>query len=147
MRRRAILALIACLALAVPTAALAAKKRKTHKVNANVAAAVVGGQSGNTILAGTVSGTIKGAVVYNVKTAGNVLTVPFTAFTAKGALKGTGTATFTTNPDQSITYAGTGKIASGTGVYKGAKGTFTITGGVAANDTVIKLNLKGTVKY
>lgn len=147
MRRHAILALIACLALALPTAALAAKKRKTHKVNANVAAAVVGGQSGNTIVAGTVSGTLKGAVVYNVKTAGSVLTVPFTAFTAKGTLKGTGSVTFTTNPDNSVTYAGTGKVTGGTGAYKGAKGTFAVTGGVAANDTVIKLNLKGSVKY
>jgi hypothetical protein len=148
MYRRLALVVVACLALALPTGALAAKKKKSHKISLTVAAAVVGQTGGNNIVAGTLSGTLKGAVIYSVKSAGgNNLNVPFTAFTAKGTLKGTGTVAFTQNPDGSVTYTGNGKVTGGTSGYKGAKGTFTVTGGVAANDAVIHLTLNGTVRY
>ena len=147
MYRRIALVVVACLALALPTGALAAKK-KSHKLSVTVAAAVVGQSGGNSLVAGSVSGTLKGAVIYTVKSAGgNNLKVPFTAFTAKGSLKGTGTIVFTQNADGSVSYTGTGKVAGGTGAYKGAKGTFPATGGAAANDPIIHLTLKGSVRY
>lgn len=146
MRRRAILALIACLALAVPTAALAAKKRQ-HKVNVTVAAAAVGTAGPASIIAGTTSGTLKGAVVYRATSApNNQIKNTFTVFTAKGTIKGSALVTATPQPDGTATFAGSGKVTGGTGTYKGAKGTFTATGN-STTDGVIHLTLKGTVKY
>ncbi len=146
MYRRLALVLVACLALALPAGALAAKKR-SHKLSVTVAAADVGQSGGSNIVAGVLSGTLKGAAVYTVKSAGgNNLSVRFTAFTAKGTLKGTVAVTFTANPDQTASYTGTGKVTGGTGTYKGAKGTFTATGGTTP-DSIIHLSLKGSVKY
>jgi hypothetical protein len=147
MYRRIALVLVACLALAAaPVAALGAKKR-AHKVNVTVVAGTVGVAGPTAIIAGTVSGTLKGAVVYHATPApNNQVKNTFTAFTTKGSIKGTAVVTATPQPDGTSVFSGSGKVTGGTGAYKGAKGTFTATGN-STTDGLIHLTLKGSVKY
>jgi hypothetical protein len=147
-RLAAALALLALVISVAAPATLGAAKKKSHKVNVTVTAAVVQSGGGTSTIAGVAKGTpIKGqaATLYTLSGTGATQTAAFTVFDKRGSMSGTSTATVTPAPNNTATVNGTGKITSGTGAYKGARGTLNVTGTVTS--TTIQLTSTGTVKY
>ena len=153
MRRTLMLALAAVLALALVTTADAAKKKK-HKITLNSTIQAHGVNASGNPIAGTLSDPTfgSGAAVYTTGTATmvngkTVEPVTFEAFAALGTVKGSGTVTVTPGTGSApATVIGTGKITSGTGKYKGAKGSITTTGTLDSMSYAV-IHVTGTVTY
>jgi hypothetical protein len=149
MRRLCIgIALTMVAMLLVPSVAGSAAKKKKHKVDITVQAAVVGTQGDSNTVAGTLSGAPggSGAVVYKTKPAGADLAASYTAFYAKGTLRGTTLVTATPQPDGTVSFTGTLQVKSGTGRYRGAKGKDLKIEGKSANN-ILTFHITGSVRY
>ena len=91
---------------------------------------------------GVVTGSLgKGAIVIVGTDTGRV-----TVYCAGGSLSAKFKLTITPNPDNSASYSGTVTLDTGTGAYKGAKGSGTVSGSIAADGTVTG-TAKGKVTY
>jgi hypothetical protein len=143
-----ILVVVLALAVAVGASSLALA-RSSHKVRLTSQLAQVSATGNKFVDAGIVSGTYgSGAVV--VRSTLNNLSLSFksTVWYVKGTVSSKGTLTVAAQPDGSATYSGTGKITRGTGRFKGATGTFKVTGTSPPNDTQhATLVAAGTLKY
>src|SRR5205807_746270 len=89
--------------------------------------------SGSEVGAGTLDGkvcgkTMHGAVrgIEKYPTLGHFTTTA-TNFGPLGSVKGKASGTGTINPDGSTSFSGSGTTTGGTGIYKGATGSFTFT--------------------
>ena len=147
MRKRmgitlALVALIVA-AVAVPIGT-AAPTKKSHKINGNI---VARGLEGNTVT-GTIKGALgAGAVVYVVSAGPNgTQDLDIKTFFAKGTIKAKANVTVTIQPDNTATFTGSGQINGGTGLFKGAKGSFTTAGTIDANG-IIRGTITGSAKY
>lgn len=172
MLKRALLVAIAALAISIPTMAGAAGKK--HKVKSYVTSATAvianinppGGVNvgGSQTFAGTIDGKIggkaetgalRGTNTYTAAGTGATFTGTLTVFGTLGSYSATLTGSGTAAPSGALTYNGTGTITKGTGLYKGAKGSFTFNGGAPAGtdkdgDTdaiVATFTAAGTIKY
>jgi hypothetical protein len=134
--------------LLVPSVAGSAAKKRKHKVDITVQAAVVGTQGDSNTVAGTLSGPPggSGAVVYKTKPAGADLAATYKAFYEKGTLRGTTLVTATPQPDGSASFTGTLQVKSGTGRYRGAKGKDLKIEGTSANN-IFTFHITGSVRY
>lgn len=145
LRRPIILLALLGAAIAVP---LAAAKSGTHTVNVNthVDAARVATDGAFTVLAGRVSDPRlgAGATVYRVRGT-TTQTATFKEWTDAGTLSGNATV-HATPTSSGVAVAGSGKVTSGTGVYKHASGKLTITG-TLGSDSIFRLHLAGKVTY
>jgi len=74
-------------------------------------------------------------------------TVVFTIFGPLGSLAGTAHAVGVRQPDGSVSLNGGGTITRGTGLYKGANGSFSVTGTHPANSTLNTVQDVGTVRF
>jgi hypothetical protein len=74
-------------------------------------------------------------------------TVLFAIFGPLGSLKGTAHAIGMRQPDGSVSLSGGGNITHGTGLYKGATGSFSTTGTRPANSIVNTVQDVGTVRF
>ena len=144
-RRLIVLLALLGAVIAVPLAA-AKTGTRTVTVNTRVDAAKVATDGAVTILAGRVSDPRlgAGATVYRVKGT-TTQTARFKEWTDHGTLSGS--ATVQATPTSSgVAVAGSGKVTSGTGVYKHASGKLTITG-TLGSDSIFRLHLTGKVTY
>jgi hypothetical protein len=147
-------------AIAGPLLAIAnAKTKRTCSVDLvsqSVGIAVLSGNppnSGSGLDAGILNGTICGKPLHGA--------IRDTAhFPILGKVNGTGTIfgpqgsmtvrfqqTATLNPNHSATLQGTSTITGGTGLYKGASGSGSLTGSQAPNSDVTTQHLTGTITY
>jgi hypothetical protein len=158
-----ILPLVAALAMAVaiPSFAGAKSSKKKHNCAVDVTLKVAriavtsgsppatGSEVGAGLLDGKVCGkTMHGAVRGTQKypTPGHFKTTA-TDFGPLGSVTGKASGTGTVNPDGSISFSGSGKTTGGTGIYKGATGSFTLTGTLPKNSTVATEHVTGTIHY
>jgi hypothetical protein len=109
--------------------------------------------SGTETRAATVDGKLCGkqfhgasrlAITYFGPTKPN--TVLLAIFGPAGSLRSTSHNVGTPHPDGSVSISGSGKVTGGTGRYRGAVGSFSATGSVPANSTVITVHAVGTVR-
>ncbi len=129
--RRSIPALLAGFALLAPAAAAA---KTTHFTGTAKVRAI----EGSTLAGTTTSSLGKGATVYVTKAGpNNTVLATFTIFATKGTLTGTSSVTQTPGANGApTTLTGTAKIKGGTGAYKGAKGSFSVTGTITSDGLV-----------
>ena len=141
--RRSLSVLALAAALVLPAGAAA--KTTKHFTGTAYARAI----QGSTIAGYTVGTLGPGATVYKTKPGPNNTTlVTFTIFEAKGTLSGTSTVTQTAGAEgQPTTLTGDAKITKGTGLYKGAKGSFDVTGTIAPDGLLTLKVTNGTVTY
>jgi hypothetical protein len=130
-------------AVAVPIGT-AAPTKKSHKIDSTL---VARGLEGNTVT-GTVKGKLgSGAVIYVVTAGANgTQNLDIKTFLPKGSIKAKANVTVTIQPDNTATFAGSGQVTGGAGLYKGAKGSFTTAGTIDANG-IIRGTITGTAKY
>jgi cyanate permease len=145
MKRIVLSVLALALALAVPALAAGAK---SHKINATIHAAQVGVQGSAGIVAGEFSDASlgKGAVLYKGTGTPSAAKLAFTTFNTKGTIKGTANSTITPAQGGGFTITGSGKFTGGTGLYRGAKGSFTLNGFEDSSGHIAS-KVKGTIKY
>jgi hypothetical protein len=140
----AALAALAVLAAGVSTTTAAAKTR--HRV----AWSLVGAAIGPTELVYEVHGTSRGALVQLVKNnaAGTAGTSSSTFYDGQGTMVSREAYTLS-GPDASgiVSITGTGRWVSGTGKYKGLKGTNKFTGTFNSQTTVTSVKVVGTQTY
>ncbi len=144
MIRKTLVAVAAC-ALLATSAAWASSTTTTLKLSGTIRAAVVPTDDGKLTIAGPIHDTKlgAGAIVFT----DSAQSVPYTLFYGKGSVSGITTFKAVVNPDGTITLAnGKLSVTKGTGAYKGATGSGTVTGG---NDAKLnfKLAYKLTVKF
>src|SRR5256885_14162042 len=121
-------------ALALAAPAVSAAKPKTHKLNVTAVFDRRPGvaPSASFTATGTIAGSPfgHGAIVRQVKAAGNVLSVRLTLFGESGSVSGTAADRRTINPHGSGTFPGTsGRILPGARALRGAPGKVSGGGG------------------
>jgi hypothetical protein len=139
----AVTALVAVLALS--PAAMAAKK-KTIKTSGTILANTYAPTSnGVTHDAGAVTDKVfgKGALLFDF-TVGQDSTVngTYTVFAPEGTLSGKATYKLGAVTNGSVAFAGTETVTKGTGIYKGAKGSGTVTGSEDASTGFATISYK-----
>jgi hypothetical protein len=159
MRRLSVLLIV--LGLCVLPAVSAQGRAGTNKLTESLTLSSIAPGGAPTLQAGSANGSLNGAALVKatpVSGTGEVGTkarFTFTLFTTKGSISGSGDVTITAtdpgpdpaNPSSgSQNVAGSGKIASGTGAYKGAKGSFTYTGTSPSGQTYLLIQLKGSYR-
>jgi hypothetical protein len=162
--RRWVLPTLTVLVIAVvgPTLAGAVKTSSVHKCSFRVTGLFAGVKvhsgtppvSGSQTLAATLDGKLCRKSFHGAARQLNKYPTPGTftskgrAFGLRGSLKTTTRGGVTsTNPDGSISLKGSGKITGGTGIYKGATGSFSFTGRVPPTRTPVTQHIKGKFKY
>ena len=153
------LAMLAALTLAViaPTLASAVGKTKCRIALTSLTAPVhVSGHpplSGSVTSAGTVDGKLCGRSFHGALrlagtfTAPGQVTGPGEIFGPLGSIRLTGKTVGTHHPDGSGSLSGSAKITGGTGVYRGARGSFSITGTSPNGSNVNTVQITGTIKF
>jgi hypothetical protein len=152
MPKRAIVVAVTA-ALVIVGIADAATPR-THTLNLTIQSAVLASHgtpplSGDQTQVGVIHGSFgagAGPAMLTFPAPGHA-SLTFTWFFAKGSFKGTATTVGKLNPDGSASITGSGKVSGGTGAYRGAKGTFTLTSTVPKGSTVNTLKAVGKVKF
>jgi hypothetical protein len=138
------LALVALVVAAIAAPSGTAAAKKTHKINATVLARSL---SGNTVTGTAKSNIGNGAVVYVVTpNPDGTQHLVIKSFLTRGVLKAKGDATVTANPDGTGTFTGSGTVVGGSGLYKGATGSFKANGTID-KDGLIHATLTGHAKY
>jgi hypothetical protein len=109
--------------------------------------------SGTELRGGTVDGKLCGKqfvgaqrVVITFAGAGK-RTVDTTVFGPRGSFKTNGPVVAVPQPNGSLSITGRGKITAGTGLYRGATGSFSATGTKPANSNVNTIHITGTIKF
>jgi hypothetical protein len=110
---------------------------------------------GTAVLAGTWVTNLfgAGAVVEHVTITGHPTSNTFefrgteTCFVASGTITDKFTGRATVNADGTQTLATKGNFVSGTGAYRGAKGSFTFSGSTASGSSIVNGHSTGTVVY
>lgn len=144
-------------AVVVPTVAGAASDRKCS-LNLTILTAPVKDTgspplSGTELRGGTADGKLcgkqfRGAERVLITFAGaGKRTVDTTVFGPRGSFKTEGPVVAVPQPDGSLSITGTGKFTAGTGLYRGATGSFSATGTKPANSNVNTIHLTGTIKF
>ena len=158
VRMKLLAATAAVLALA---GAATASAKTTHKYKSTITTAPLStgngypSPGGTAIVAGTVklAGFGEGALVDKLKITGNPQPNIFefagteVDYLANGAWRSTYTGTSTVQSDGSQQIDVTGKFIGGTGIYKGAKGTYHFTGTVPSGSTVLSGHSTGSITY
>ena len=108
--------------------------------------------NGTSLSAATIDGKLCGQPFHGasrlVRTnVGNEINAAFTNFGPLGSFSGTFNGTSTANPNATFSFTGKGKVTSGTGLYKGAAGSFTAIGTKPSGTSPSALIFKGTLKY
>lgn len=147
MRRLTFVAAIAALAvLAAGVSATSAVAKTRHRV----ALTLVGAQIGPTESVYEVHGTSRGALVQLFKTNATATggTDTSTFYDGQGTIVARDAYTLSL-PDASgiVTITGGGRDVSGTGKYKGIKGTYKFTGTFNTQTTVTSVKVVGTETY
>jgi hypothetical protein len=148
MKRIGSLGLVTALVVLLAAASVADARHRRHRHALNVTfrvATVQTNADGSFIDAGI--GSDGSALVVRGSVSGTTVTDTTVNYTTRGTSRTTDTFTATANPDGSVTFSGTGKFLSGTGILRGITGTYTITGSQAAGDTVSVVHIKGTATY
>lgn len=170
MLKRVLMVAVAATAISVPAVAGAASSTAKHKAKAHPVSLTVtitdlnppgavlasGSQTYSGSADGTVGGkTLHGAVIGTNTYTGLKFTGPATVFGPQGSVSATAIGTGAVNPTTGvISFTGPLKIKGGTGIYKGAKGTLTFTGGTTNKDAdgdndaiVASFKVTGSIKY
>lgn len=161
--RRLALSIPVALALALMISGPAgAGGSQTHKCKIDVtgsfvSVAVLSGNpplSGSTQDVNTADGTVCGKAFHGAGRGVTNYTAPGAfdgkgiTFGPRGAIKNTFSGTGTVMPNGDIAFSGTGKITGGTGLYKGAAGSFTFTGTQDKNSNGVSIqHIVGSFKY
>jgi hypothetical protein len=139
----------------------AAKAKKKHNCKVDVTAVVgtVRVDSGNPpangseTSAGIVDGKVCGKAFHGAVRGVSTFTAPgvFNLTTVSlgplGSTTATGSGAGTLNADGSASFSRTAKIVSGTGITKGATGSYTFTGTQPKGSSVSTQHVTGTIKY
>jgi hypothetical protein len=154
MHRLIILPLLAALAL-VPAMAAGAGG-KSHKVNTTLKGNTVDSH-GKTVTDAAVatdpnikSGNGAAVLHTTLSSDGKSATIKATVFYKDGSLSATSKITFDLSAPDTIPFAGTGKVTGGTGTYKGAAGSFKVTGTQSTAQTTsgrFSAKITGTITY
>ena len=146
---------VAALLVALPALALGATAKKNHSFTATTRQAMIASSGGTPPAAGSTE-TDAGSFTSNLATgaeltkvtyaAGNKFSGGATIFGVKGTVKVSTKGSFTI-AGGAISATGSGKVLSGTGLYKGATGSFTFTGTRSLSSTVLTAKFKGKLKY
>ncbi len=173
MAKRVLMVVIAATAISIPAAAGAAGSKQKHKGKAHPISGQVNianinppgaiNVTGSQTFAGTIDGKVSGKPVigairgrntYKIVGAGATFTGTLTDFSPEGSWTAKTTGKGVLNSSGGTSFTGSGTIVSGTGIYKGAKGSFTFKGSNPAkdadgdNDAVIgSFTTTGTVTY
>jgi hypothetical protein len=135
-------------AVALVAAPTASAKAKTYKTQGSVLAGIAGTVDGDIVVTGLVDDSVfgDGAAVFNKVSAGKGIVTPFTAYFANGSISGVATLDAIVQEDHSIVYENARlAVKRGTGMFKGAKGKGTFTGGASPNSTQFVIDYK--LKY
>jgi hypothetical protein len=115
-------------ALAVVLGTTGASARPSvHRFTAHAKIAILDSKTAGGSVTGGPFGR-DGAAILNYRLNGSKITGTFIGYSRGGSASGTVTVTITGLPDGSARYAGSARITSGTGAYRGAHGTVTVTG-------------------
>ena len=161
---RRLTALVAAAALTaggvVPALAGAASGQKKHKCSFTLTALaarvkVISGNppiNGTSLSAAAIDGKLCGKSFHGagrlVRTnVGNQISATFSYFGPLGSFTGTFSGITITNPTAASSFAGKGKVTGGTGLYKGAAGSFTASGAKPSGTSPSAVIFKGTLKY
>jgi hypothetical protein len=152
--------MLAALTLAViaPTLATAAGTTKCHIAFTSLTAPVkVSGKlplTGSSVTtAGTIDGKLCGRAFHGAMRLAGTFTAPGKStaagriFGPLGSIRVTGNTVGTHHPDGSGSLNGSAKITGGTGPYKGARGSFSITGTSPAGSNVNTIQITGTIMF
>src|SRR5260370_23819407 len=144
----------------VPALAGAAGGQKKHKCSFTLTALaarvkVISGNppiNGTSLSAATIDGKLcgksfSGAARLVRTNVGSQISTTFTYFGPLGSFRGTFSGTGPLNPSGISSFTGKGKVTGGTGLYKGAKGSFTTTGTKPSGTSPSALIFKGKLKY
>jgi hypothetical protein len=147
IKRILILTTASLLLVAGATAADAATKK--HKIKFTVDTHVLRTANGVTTLTGTADGKLgHGAVVITSKPAGDHFEFTAQGLFPNGSITASGTNTAAQNPDGTLAITGKMTVKSGTGTFKGAKGSATVSGTTTKEDPARALyTLAGTLTY
>jgi hypothetical protein len=160
-RRRSLGVALATVTAVAAFGGSAAAQAKTHHYKSVIKTAQLStgngypGSGGTAVLAGTWVTDLfgNGAVVDYVTITGqpspNTLTFRGTevGFVGLGTLKDKFTGTATILPDGSQRITSKGRFISGTGAYRGAKGSFKFSGSTAPGSSVVTGKSTGTIAY
>jgi hypothetical protein len=145
-----VLAILALSLVVVPAATGGQPAKKTRDLTGTLKLAMIGqnGQGGSR-WAGELTGrpTGRSAVLFRNTLSGSTSNGKAVIYNKKGTIRATTINELQPQPDGSVQTPGTFKVTGGTGRYKGATGSGTFEGGVAANDTVFVLTVKGKIRY
>ena len=146
MKRIALLA--GLLVIALPAAASAADRTRT--IDSTVKAAQIESANGFNHFAGRITGLPagRGAVLLQGRAIeGGQVSFTAVAYYRGGTIRVSGTNTPTAQPDGSVTFSGSGTIEGGTRRFRGATGSFTLTGSQPSGGTVQTYELDGRIRY
>ena len=151
LKRLAPLALVAGLLMLVFATTAPAGGKRSYQLDATVKQALVEQTSNGNRYAGRITGRPagRGASLLLARagsTQGEIIHTA-TAFYRRGTIRVRGTNTAVIQPDGSVVIQGSGNFVGGTGRFKGARGTYTVTGTQPAGSNVQTLEIEGTVRY
>src|SRR5712692_6810671 len=119
---------LAATALAFVAGGTSASARPSvHRFTAHAKLAILDTKTAGGSLTGGPFGN-DGAGILHYKLTGTRITGTTIAYSHAGSASGTFSVLVTVLPDGSVKYAGSGRVTSGTGAYRGAHGTVTVTG-------------------
>jgi lipopolysaccharide export system protein LptA len=141
--------LVAAASLSLLAGAAVAHAATKHKATFTSDAHVLRSANNVTTWTGTVDGKLgHGAVVLTTMPAGDHFEFAARALFPNGSIRVTGTDTAAQNPDGTFTFTGKLTVKSGTGKFKGAKGSATLSGATTAEDPARALyTITGTLTY
>lgn len=103
--------------------------------------------------AGTTDGKVCGRAFHGAFRGVITFTAPFhnttvgTIFGPLGSVREAAHVVATPHPDGSVSLTGSGKVTGGTGLYKGATGSFSLTGTFPPGSSINTVHITGTIKF
>lgn len=160
LKRVGAVAVVVALAAGGSAAPGAAQRKKhTCKIDLTALIATVKVNSGNPPIdgadtfAGSVDGKFCGKAFHGALRGVNTFTAPgkfntkIVTFSPRGTTKSVGSGSGTLNPDGSVSFSGSAKVVGGTGLTKGATGSYKFDGTQAKDSNVAVQHAVGSINY
>jgi hypothetical protein len=141
--------LLAAASLALLAVATVAQGKTKLKTTLTIDSHVLRTANGVTTWTGTVDGKLgHGAVVLTTHPVGDHFEFATQALFPNGSINASGTNKAAQNPDGTFTFTGKLKVTGGTGKFKGARGSATVSGMTTTDDPSRSIDkLTGTLTY
>jgi len=144
----ALAAVLACVAVAAPPLATAAKGKR-HTIKGTAKVAILESTGNRTVAAGRFTGKPAGtsALLSKETISGSTVKGRVVFYGTKGTVSARTTNQTQAQQDGSVKLPGTFKITGGTGRYKGASGSGSFDGTLPKGGTVFTFQVDGKIRY